>query len=207
MENISETLAANIQRLRKKNGWTQEELAQRLGVTFQAVSKWENAKAMPDILLLPSIADHFSCHIDELFSREVKSEIHYDLCAALPWNDDNVIRGVVCQGKKILEITEPLLDRYVFEYAGDAKRVESQGNITVTGSVQGGCSAGGELTVLGNMSGDCTVGGDVTTHGDLCGDILVSGDVTAKQVKGTMTCRSLRCDKIEGTVTVRDIVS
>ena len=207
MENISETLAANIQRLRKQNGWTQEELAQKLGVTFQAVSKWENAKAMPDILLLPSIADHFSCYIDELFSREVKSEIHYDLCAALPWMDDNVIRGVVCHGRKILQSTDPLLDRFVFEVQGDVKRVEAQGNVTVTGSVQGGCSVGGTLSVLGTMSGDCTVGGDVEAHEDLCGDILVSGDVKAKQVKGTMTCRSLQCDKIEGTITVRDIVS
>ena len=51
MENICNILATNIQTYRKKSGMTQEELANKLGVSFQAVSKWENAKSLPDILL------------------------------------------------------------------------------------------------------------------------------------------------------------
>lgn len=69
MENTNIVLAANIQKYRKKQGLTQEELAEKLGVTFQAVSKWENAKSAPDITLLPDIADLFECSIDGLFSR------------------------------------------------------------------------------------------------------------------------------------------
>ena len=95
MENINITLAANILKYRKKSGLSQDELAQKLGVTFQAVSKWENAIAAPDITFLPIMADIFGCYIDELFSREIKTEIHYDHCAELPWADDTVIRGVV----------------------------------------------------------------------------------------------------------------
>ena len=76
MENVNIVLAANILHYRKKNGLSQEELANKLGVTFQAVSKWENAKSAPDIAFLPIIADIFGCYIDELFSREVKTEIH-----------------------------------------------------------------------------------------------------------------------------------
>ena len=53
MEPIQNTLANRIQTLRKENEMTQEELANRLGVTFQAVSKWENGKAAPDILFCP----------------------------------------------------------------------------------------------------------------------------------------------------------
>ncbi len=105
MENVNIVLAANIFKYRKKNGLSQEELAGKLGVTFQAVSKWENAKAAPDIAFLPVMADIFGCYIDELFSREVKTVIHYDLCAELPWHDDEVIRKVICQGKKIIEVT------------------------------------------------------------------------------------------------------
>lgn len=41
------------------------------------------------------MADVFDCHIDELFSREVKTEIHDDLCAELPWYDDEVLRKVI----------------------------------------------------------------------------------------------------------------
>ena len=101
MENINIVLAANILKYRKKSGLSQDELAQKLGVTFQAVSKWENAKAAPDIMFLPIMADILGCCIDELFSREIKTENHYDHCAKFPWADDSVIRGVVCEGRNI----------------------------------------------------------------------------------------------------------
>ena len=104
MENVNIVLAANILKYRKKSGLSQDELAQKLGVTFQAVSKWENAKAAPDITFLPIMADIFGCYIDELFSREVKTEIHYDLCTAFPWYDDEAIRKVICKGKKIIKV-------------------------------------------------------------------------------------------------------
>ena len=68
MAQINLILAQNLKKYRKQNGLTQEEFAQKLGVTFQAVSKWENGKTSPDVLLLPTIADIFACSIDELFS-------------------------------------------------------------------------------------------------------------------------------------------
>ncbi|MBQ7292215.1 MAG: helix-turn-helix domain-containing protein [Clostridia bacterium] len=73
MENVNVILAANILKYRKKSGLSQDELAQKLGVTFQAVSKWENAKAAPDIAFLPMMADVFECSIDDLFSYMPKS--------------------------------------------------------------------------------------------------------------------------------------
>lgn len=72
-------MAANILKYRKKSGLSQDELAQKLGVTFQAVSKWENAKAAPDITFLPIMADLFDCSIDDLFSyvsRNNRQEIN-----------------------------------------------------------------------------------------------------------------------------------
>lgn len=68
MNNTNRILAENIQKYRKRLGMTQEELAEKLGVTFQAVSKWETAKSAPDIFCLPIMAEVFFCSIDDLFS-------------------------------------------------------------------------------------------------------------------------------------------
>ena len=57
-----------IKALRLHRGATQEALAQHLGVTAQAVSKWERGVAMPDIGMLPDISAYFGVTIDELFS-------------------------------------------------------------------------------------------------------------------------------------------
>lgn len=59
-------LAGNITRYRKALGMTQETLAEKVGVTFQAVSKWENAQTLPDTALLPSIARELNVSVDKL---------------------------------------------------------------------------------------------------------------------------------------------
>ncbi len=59
-------LAKNICRYRKEKELTQEELARKLGVTFQAVSKWETAQTLPDITLLPGLSKILGISIDKL---------------------------------------------------------------------------------------------------------------------------------------------
>lgn len=61
-------IGKKIKYLRKGKGVTQEALANHLGVTTQAVSKWENEVTAPDISLLPDISVYFGVTIDELFS-------------------------------------------------------------------------------------------------------------------------------------------
>ena len=65
-----ETIGTVISRLRKENHITQDELAKAVGVSAQAVSKWENG-GVPDIELLPRIADYFKVSIDTLFGRNI----------------------------------------------------------------------------------------------------------------------------------------
>lgn len=62
----------NIKKLREKKGLTQEKLANFLGVTPQAISRWENETGYPDIELLPLIANFFNVTIDELLDREIE---------------------------------------------------------------------------------------------------------------------------------------
>lgn len=67
-------IGKNIARLRKEKGLTQAELGEKLGVSNQAISKWESEVSSPDISLLPSIADVFECSIDDLFCYIPKQE-------------------------------------------------------------------------------------------------------------------------------------
>ena len=62
------TIGKRIAHLRKEKGLTQEELAQHMGISPQAVSKWENDQTCPDISALPKLARLFDVTVDELLS-------------------------------------------------------------------------------------------------------------------------------------------
>lgn len=68
-------LGLTISKLRKEKGMTQEELAEKVNVSAQAVSKWENDISMPDISVLPVLAEIFDVSIDELLGREKVSKV------------------------------------------------------------------------------------------------------------------------------------
>ena len=64
--------------LRKKNGMTQSELAQKLMVTSQAVSKWENGRGIPDIEMLKQISELFHVDLETLLNGEEKKKKKID---------------------------------------------------------------------------------------------------------------------------------
>ena len=64
-------MGARILRRRKEKGLTQEALANKLGVSNQAVSKWEGDVCCPDLQLLPLLADTLELSLDELFGPTV----------------------------------------------------------------------------------------------------------------------------------------
>ena len=65
-------LADKIIENRKKNGWSQEELADKLGVSRQSVSKWEGAQAVPDMKKIIQMADIFGVSTDYLLKDEIE---------------------------------------------------------------------------------------------------------------------------------------
>ena len=71
---MEETLGRRIVYHRKQLGLTQDQLAEKLGVTAQAVSKWENDQSCPDINMLPKLAELFGTTTDALLGRETVYE-------------------------------------------------------------------------------------------------------------------------------------
>ena len=71
-------LADKIIRLRKKNGWSQEELAEKMNVSRQAVSKWEGAQTIPDLEKILKLGELFGVTTDYLLKDEIENEEYTD---------------------------------------------------------------------------------------------------------------------------------
>ena len=67
-------LAANLRKLHLDQAMTQEQIAEKLGVSAQSVSRWENAATLPDVMLLPDIAKLYGVLVDDLDVREYPLE-------------------------------------------------------------------------------------------------------------------------------------
>lgn len=70
---MKETIGNRIQKYRKEKGLTQEELAEKLGLSSQAVSKWENDVSCPDIATLPQLCKLLGVTADELLSGKTET--------------------------------------------------------------------------------------------------------------------------------------
>ena len=193
-------LASRIVELRKSAGLTQEQLAARLGVSYQAVSKWENDQSCPDIQLLPDIADIFHVSIDSLFGRESALTPETEPLAAtpdalvpvpedgaLPWPDDGNFYFVLYHGHELI-LEEP-------DFPDDPRRrVEFcwEGPLADVHSVCGvNCDA---------VSGSVSAGGDVNCDG-VAGNVEADGDVDCGDVRGSVNAgRDVDCGDVLGHV-------
>lgn len=70
---MTSIMANQIRILRKAKGVTQEEMGMALGVSYQAISKWENNVALPDVQMIPKVAEYFGISIDELFGYKLNA--------------------------------------------------------------------------------------------------------------------------------------
>lgn len=85
---MEKTIGKKLYELRKQSGFTQDYVAEKLGVSAQAVSKWENDIACPDIMTLPQIAKLYGITIDELFKNdEVQSNVKIEKTEKINEND------------------------------------------------------------------------------------------------------------------------
>jgi len=94
--------------LRKRNGFTQEELAEKLDISAQAISKWENGHALPETALLPSLAKLLNTSIDSILMPVVITEGNIIPFGKYQW------RVLKTDGNSALIITERVIELRAF---------------------------------------------------------------------------------------------
>ena len=90
-----EKIGKFILQLRKEKGMTQKELAEKLGVTDRAISKWENGRGMPELSLMKALCDELGISVNELLSGEkIESEKYQEKF------EENIINTIEYTNKK-----------------------------------------------------------------------------------------------------------
>lgn len=206
------TLGNIIAYHRKKRNITQEVLAQQLGVTNQAVSKWESDQCCPDVMLLPKLADTFGISIDELFERSPKEADTKTVVKNLPWKDDGILRVVLYVGHELIAGGQAEKD---FSYSMDRNVAGVLSMVSVTcGDVAGDVSAGGGVNCAevggdvdaksyvncANVAGHVDAGSSVDC-GNVEGNVDAGGDVNCGNVSGSVDAGgNVKCGNVTGDI-------
>ena len=165
----------NIKQLRQRNNLTQDQVAEKLGVSYQAVSKWENHANTPDIALLPQIANLFGVSIDALFSDDLAA------CSELQsfMKDDNVIRVVQMRGTKVLKVSST--------FSPDEPPIEIAFPRDCNDRTQYF-----KVEIYGHVISDSSINGDVVCHQTVTSS-TINGDITCK---GNIDVNELNAQKV-----------
>ena len=129
-------LANKIKQLRIKCGYTQGELAGRLGVSSQAISKWENQTTTPDITVLPLLSEVFGVTIDELFDLSVeqklerienKLDIEEELTVREFEDVESFLKGQLNGKENLQKVNYLLAYLYTHRLMSDSKKISKYG--------------------------------------------------------------------------------
>ena len=194
-----------IAALRKARGMTQEALAQKLGITNQAVSKWESDQCCPDIMQLPVLADNFEISMDALFGRTEPALPQPEpatVIGELPWEDNDDLHEVCFVGHKLVRYQDiPSLGgkrerfSYSFSCLGFDKS-SPRGNEPVQLHFSG--SVGNLYSDYAVYCSESAIGGNVQAgDGVICTD--VGGEVRAGD--------GVTCVTVQGNVIAGDSVT
>ena len=196
---------------RKELGLTQEELARQLGVTNQAVSKWEGDQCCPDIMLLPVLADVFHVTVDQLFGRPApeKADAPEDTVYVdgLPWPDDEDLRAVCYVGHRLVDYADAPGRQMGL---GGLLHINVGGNgptLRFSGTVRDIHSAFGVVVENGDVAGDVRAG-DGVNCGDVGGSVTAGDGVNCGNVEGDVRAGdNVCCGNIGGAVQADRVVS
>ncbi len=196
------TFSNHLKQARKARRFSQEQLAEKLGITVQAVSKWECALSYPDVELLVPLADFLGVSVDELFRENADMN---KATIALP--DDDKLRIVQCKGRTVLgsdaydpDVKIPLIvDK---KTCGDGVcpqiNLEIWGSANINGSISGKVIVGSSLN-CGKIERDATAGRSINC-GNISGEVRAGNHVTCGTINGNIiSCAGdIHCHMISG---------
>ena len=201
-ESVNESMGAIIARKRKELGMTQEQLAGALGISYQAVSKWENELSSPDISTLPLLADLFEMSLDELFGRapmqpeektQDEPEQTEEKLAALPEKEE--------PAQALIPVTEPVHSAGTELPWPDDNTLHAV--LFVGRRLVGHERLGGRKVVL-HYEGDALnvqSDFDVNVEGEVRGSVSADGDVNCEDVGGSVNAGGdISCSDVTGDV-------
>ena len=224
-------LGKKIAYYRKNLNITQDALAKQLGISNQAVSKWETDQSCPDVELLPKLADIFGISLDELFEREwTASGVGTDAENAglettekgtsvtlgasglqLPWEDDGNLRAVLFVGHQLIQKSDlegchgEICKEVTLEIGGAALNVDSYFNVCC-GDVCGNVNAGRDASCE-RVEGFVTGGRDVNCE-DVNGNVSAGRDINCGDVEGDIsTGNNVECGDVGGNIAAGNNVS
>jgi len=211
-----------IAALRKAKNMTQEGLAQKLGVTNQAVSKWESDQCCPDIMQLPGLADIFEISMDELFGREAPQSIASEPAAetvvdGLPWEDNNDLHAVCYVGHRLVHYRDiPAADggrgRFNFSFScmgfkGGNAWANEPIKLAFSGTVDHIYSDFSVVCTQSQIQGNVTAGDSVTCEA-VGGNVQAGDGVNCETVGGDVQAGDgVTCGNINGSVSAGDSVT
>ena len=112
-------IGEQIKRLRKERNMTQEQLAEKIGISFQAVSKWENDISLPDVETLPIIAGFFGVSMDTIFDYDAEKNAEKALeIAKQTWtlreSNPELGKSIIFEGLKQYPENDILLENLLY---------------------------------------------------------------------------------------------
>ena len=194
-----------IRQRRRTMDISQETLADHLGVSVQAVSKWETNASYPDITLLPKIAEYLKTDINALFFG---TEAEPAILGELP--DDNRLRIVQCLGSKVLSCDKYDPNKRIMleipDSETDALNVEIWGSADIDGDINGSATAGSTIS-CGNVGGAANAGNTINCGnvggGVNAGDIVNCGNIGG----GVSAGDNVNCGNVGGGISAGDCVN
>ena len=183
-----------IRKKRAEKGITQEILAEYTGVSVQAVSKWETGLAMPDIALLPIIAEYFNISMDELFFGAKKAKIDS------PFPDDGVYRVAMSRGAELVKAdavkNEMRISLEDIQNRADI-RLEVKGSAKISGSISGNANVGESLECE-NIEGNASAGNSISCE-NVEGNASAGSSISCETLEGNASAGGrISCEVVEG---------